>query len=203
MRGPECGKGDGLRGRQNVEVQAHHHHGQPEVEDGDAHGDHRRHKAPEEHGPQVGSVTGHNALRAGGRGHGIAPADGRAGDPDPGHRAELQAVPVIHGLYGQRHHDPGGRRIAGDLGKGVGRHAPGHDGKGVADAYIESAYALTKKNVDQLVKALSTKFPGVTLRPEVSINKDLIGGVSIRVGDQVLDGSVRARLAQMKAALTA
>jgi F-type H+-transporting ATPase subunit delta len=37
----------------------------------------------------------------------------------------------------------------------------------------------------------------------VSINKDLIGGVSIRVGDQVLDGSVRARLAQMKAALTA
>ena len=43
----------------------------------------------------------------------------------------------------------------------------------------------------------------MTLRPEVSINKDLIGGVSIRVGDQVLDGSVRARLAQMKAALTA
>ena len=78
-----------------------------------------------------------------------------------------------------------------------------NESEGVADAYIESAYALTKKDVDQLVKALSTKFPGVTLRPEVSINKDLIGGVSIRVGDQVLDGSVRARLAQMKAALTA
>ena len=78
-----------------------------------------------------------------------------------------------------------------------------NESEGVADAYIESAYALTKKDVDQLVKALSSKFPGVTLRPEVSINKDLIGGVSIRVGDQVLDGSVRARLAQMKAALTA
>ena len=78
-----------------------------------------------------------------------------------------------------------------------------NESEGVADAYIESAYALTKKDVDQLVKALSQKFPGVTLRPEVSINKDLIGGVSIRVGDQVLDGSVRARLAQMKAALTA
>lgn len=78
-----------------------------------------------------------------------------------------------------------------------------NESEGVADAYIESAYALTKKDVDQLVKALSHKFPGVKLRPEVSINKDLIGGVSIRVGDQVLDGSVRARLAQMKAALTA
>lgn len=78
-----------------------------------------------------------------------------------------------------------------------------NESEGVADAYIESAYALTKKDVDQLVKALSQKFPGVKLRPEVSINKDLIGGVSIRVGDQVLDGSVRARLAQMKAALTA
>ncbi len=78
-----------------------------------------------------------------------------------------------------------------------------NESEGVADAYIESAYALTKKDVDQLVKALSTKFPGVTLRPEVSINKDLIGGVSIRVGDQVLDGSVRARLAQLKAALSA
>ncbi len=78
-----------------------------------------------------------------------------------------------------------------------------NESEGVADAYIESAYALTKKDVDQLLKALSNKFPGVTLRPEVSINKDLIGGVCIRVGDRVLDGSVRARLAQMKAALTA
>ncbi len=78
-----------------------------------------------------------------------------------------------------------------------------NESEGVADAYIESAYALTKKDVEQLVQSLSNKFPGVTLRPEVSVNKDLIGGVCIRVGDQVLDGSVRARLAQMKAALTA
>ena len=41
------------------------------------------------------------------------------------------------------------------------------------------------------------------LNPIVTVNPDLIGGVSIRVGDKILDGSVRARLAQMQTALTA
>lgn len=78
-----------------------------------------------------------------------------------------------------------------------------NESEGVADAYIESAYALTKTEVNQLLQGLGKKFPGVKLNPIVTINKALIGGVSIRVGDQVLDGSVRARLAQMQAALTA
>lgn len=78
-----------------------------------------------------------------------------------------------------------------------------NESEGVADAYIETAYALTKRDVDQLLQKLGNKFPGVKLNPIVTINKDLIGGVSIRVGDQVLDASVRSRLAQMQAALTA
>ena len=41
------------------------------------------------------------------------------------------------------------------------------------------------------------------LNPTVTVNPDLIGGVCIRVGDQILDESVRARLSQMRAALTA
>ena len=47
------------------------------------------------------------------------------------------------------------------------------------------------------------KFPGLKLHPIVSINPELIGGVCIRVGDKLLDGSIRARLAQMKTTLTA
>lgn len=82
-------------------------------------------------------------------------------------------------------------------------HALKNESEGVADAYIETAYALTKKEVELLLKSLSKKFPGKKLNPIVTINKSLIGGVSIRVGDQVLDGSVRARLAQMQQALTA
>ena len=78
-----------------------------------------------------------------------------------------------------------------------------NESEGVADAYIESAYALNKKEVEQLLACLEKKFPGKKLNPIVTVNKDLIGGVCVRVGDQVLDGSVRARLAQMQQALTA
>jgi len=74
---------------------------------------------------------------------------------------------------------------------------------GVADAYIESAFEMKATQVKQLMKSLEKKFPGVKLNPIVVVNPDLIGGVSVRVGDQILDGSVRARLAQMQAALTA
>ncbi len=35
------------------------------------------------------------------------------------------------------------------------------------------------------------------------MNADLIGGVRVTVGDQVLDDSVRARLSDMQTALTA
>ncbi|HBN73932.1 MAG TPA: F0F1 ATP synthase subunit delta [Sutterella sp.] len=74
---------------------------------------------------------------------------------------------------------------------------------GMADVQIESAFKMTKTQVDQLVKSLGKKFPGVKLNPTVTVNPDLIGGVCIRVGDQILDESVRARLEQMRSALTA
>lgn len=78
-----------------------------------------------------------------------------------------------------------------------------NESEGVADAYIESAFELSQDEVKSLLIALANKFPGLTLNPIVTINKDLIGGVCVRVGDKVLDGSVRARLASMQAALTA
>lgn len=78
-----------------------------------------------------------------------------------------------------------------------------NESEGVADAYIESAFALKQKEVKDLVQSLKNTFPDVKLNPIVTVNPELIGGVCVRVGDKVLDGSVRARLAQMKAALTA
>lgn len=75
--------------------------------------------------------------------------------------------------------------------------------EGVANAYIESAFPLGDDQVASLVASLGKCFPGVRLTPVVTVNKDLIGGVCVRVGDQVLDGSVRARLVKMQEALTA
>ena len=75
--------------------------------------------------------------------------------------------------------------------------------EGTADAYIESAFELSPAELDGLLESLAKKFPGIKLNPVVAIKPELIGGVCIHVGDKLLDGSIRARLAQMKTTLTA
>ena len=56
--------------------------------------------------------------------------------------------------------------------------------------------------VADLVAALEKKFK-VKLKPAVTVDKSLIGGVRVVVGDAVLDTSVRSRLDAMRAALVA
>ncbi len=74
--------------------------------------------------------------------------------------------------------------------------------EGSADAHIVTAYAMTDAQVQELVAALETKL-GKKLKPEISVDESLIGGFSVTVGDEVLDMSVRAKLARMQSALTA
>jgi F-type H+-transporting ATPase subunit delta len=62
---------------------------------------------------------------------------------------------------------------------------------------------MTDDEVQSLLKALAHRFPNKKLVSDVTVNPELIGGVRIRVGDQVLDGSISARLEAMKTALTA
>lgn len=77
-----------------------------------------------------------------------------------------------------------------------------NDANGVADCVIESAFELTPAQVTDLVTAMSKRF-GLKLNPEVRVDASLIGGVRVSVGDHVLDTSVKTRLAQMQASLTA
>ena len=56
--------------------------------------------------------------------------------------------------------------------------------------------------LNDLVASLERKFSR-KLVPTVKLDPSLIGGVRVKVGDEVLDTSVRARLAAMQAALTA
>lgn len=71
-----------------------------------------------------------------------------------------------------------------------------------ADVTIETAFPLSDDQVADLIKALDKKFLGIKLLPKVVVDKDLIGGVRVIVGDKVLDGTVKARLAEMQSALT-
>jgi F-type H+-transporting ATPase subunit delta len=77
-----------------------------------------------------------------------------------------------------------------------------NESEGVADCLIESAFPMTDAQVADLLAALSKKF-GLKLKPEVRVDASLIGGVRVTVGDHVLDSSVKTRLGQMQAALTA
>ena len=73
---------------------------------------------------------------------------------------------------------------------------------GVSDATIESAFPLSLLQVAETVEALEKRF-GRKLNPTVHVVPELIGGVRVIVGDEVLDTSVKARLEQMRVALTA
>lgn len=73
---------------------------------------------------------------------------------------------------------------------------------GVSDAVITSAWEIDPAQLQDIVTVLERRF-GRRLEVRVEIDPDLIGGIRVAVGDEVLDTSVKARLEQMKAALTA
>ena len=73
---------------------------------------------------------------------------------------------------------------------------------GSSDALIHSAFPIGEGELRELVATLERRF-GRKLQASVSVDPSLIGGVRVVVGDEVLDTSVKARLEQMKMALTA
>jgi F-type H+-transporting ATPase subunit delta len=74
--------------------------------------------------------------------------------------------------------------------------------QGAFDAVVYSAFELDGAALADLSGVLETRF-GRKLNLQVELQPDLIGGVRVVVGDEVLDTSIKARLEQMKIALTA
>jgi F-type H+-transporting ATPase subunit delta len=75
-------------------------------------------------------------------------------------------------------------------------------GEGIADARIESAFPIDPAQLAEIMVGLEKRFGG-RLNPRVELAPELIGGIRVTVGDEVLDTSVKARLEQMKLSLTA
>jgi F-type H+-transporting ATPase subunit delta len=73
---------------------------------------------------------------------------------------------------------------------------------GVSDATIYSAFPIEPAQLADVVASLEKRFKR-KLNASVQVQPELIGGIRVVVGDEVLDTSVAARLEQMKAALTA
>jgi F-type H+-transporting ATPase subunit delta len=77
-----------------------------------------------------------------------------------------------------------------------------NESTGVSDAVVYSAFPIEPAQLPQVVASLEQRF-GRKLNATVEIDPELIGGIRAVVGDEVFDTSVKARLEQMKAALTA
>jgi F-type H+-transporting ATPase subunit delta len=73
---------------------------------------------------------------------------------------------------------------------------------GTSDAVVYSAFPISADDLGKVSAALEKRF-GRKLTVVVQEDSSLIGGIRVVVGDEVLDTSVKARLEQMKVALTA
>jgi len=73
---------------------------------------------------------------------------------------------------------------------------------GSSDAVVYSAFPIDGAALANVAATLEKRFDR-KLNVKVELDADLIGGIRVVVGDEVLDTSVKARLEQMKVALTA
>ncbi|HEX9812827.1 MAG TPA: F0F1 ATP synthase subunit delta, partial [Burkholderiales bacterium] len=72
--------------------------------------------------------------------------------------------------------------------------------EGVKQAQVTSAFPLDDAALKKLIAELEPRFK-CKLEASVSVDPELIGGVRVAVGDEVIDASVRGKLATMTAAL--
>ncbi len=75
------------------------------------------------------------------------------------------------------------------------------DEGGVLEARVTSAYPMTESQLGDLVRRLEDKFQK-KVDASVEVDPELIGGVRIVIGDDVIDASVRGKLQAMAFALT-
>jgi len=74
--------------------------------------------------------------------------------------------------------------------------------EGVVQAEVHSAFPLSDAQLADLVQRLEKK-TGRKVKARIEIQKDLIAGVKVVLGDKVIDGSVRAQLGALETALKA
>ncbi|TDR80666.1 F0F1 ATP synthase subunit delta [Paludibacterium purpuratum] len=74
------------------------------------------------------------------------------------------------------------------------------EAEGAIEARVQSAYPLTDGQAAELVATLSKRY-GKSVRLDVKVDPELIGGARVLVGDDVIDASVRGKLYALAASL--
>lgn len=107
---------------------------------------------------------------------------------------EGKVSPVTKTLVDQLVRHPRGVRVANGLGE-LADLAAKRRQRSVA--HVRSAVALTAEQVDRLTATLTTIYS----RPialHVEVDPSLAGGLQIKIGDEIIDGSIAGRLAALR-----
>lgn len=72
------------------------------------------------------------------------------------------------------------------------------DINGVQRVTLTTATQLSKENIDQILRSTNLVNANSNFDLKVNINKDILGGYILRVGDQQVDASVKTKLNQVK-----
>ena len=72
--------------------------------------------------------------------------------------------------------------------------------QGYQDVVVASAFPLTEKQQEDISRKVSERL-GRSVRMHLRIDTNLIGGVVVKAGDLVIDGSVRTRLGKLADAM--
>ena len=89
---------------------------------------------------------------------------------------------------------------APDIADGFERMLDEH--RGVVRARVTTAVELSAGQLERVADALGRAVGGGRVEVTASVDPAIIGGISARVGDRLVDGSVRTRLEEMRRELT-
>ena len=76
------------------------------------------------------------------------------------------------------------------------------EAESLVEAEVESALPLDEAQLEKLSASLEKHF-GKRVKLSPSVNEDLMGGILIRAGDTVIDGSVRTKLEKLASTIRA
>ena len=68
------------------------------------------------------------------------------------------------------------------------------------DVVVTSAFPLTESQEEMIAKKIEQRL-GLSVRMHTKIDSELVGGVIVKAGDLVIDGSVRTRLSKLADAM--
>ena len=107
-----------------------------------------------------------------------------------GGKASEQTVAILSALIAR----PEGRRIAGLIGYAASIVA---EQAGYSIANVTVATPLSAAQTAHLAKALAVQY-GSTIRINQLVDPSILGGMRVQIGDEVLDGSIANRLADLR-----